>query len=200
MELSGLLSQIPILGPVLPYIPFLVMAGALIASALPAPGPNASFSRVLVYEIVQWCAINKGWAQNQAKSARPLVPGPTRPIMVTLAVTLLLGLTTTACTQQQSDKFSADINSAFASAPGQLFCAIQTGGGGAIVVGLINGAVTGAAPAAAPIAVLATGASKNYVDNKCAEAAKNVGGTSGIPVSPPAEPTKVPAVAVSPTS
>ena len=81
------------------------------------------------------------------------------------------------------------ISTALASPPGQLFCAIQTGGGGTIVAGLINAEVTQAAPDAAPIAVLATGATKSAVDKACAAA-------GGIPVSPPANPAAAPQIAI----
>jgi hypothetical protein len=92
-----------------------------------------------------------------------------------------------ACTAQQQQT----VNTALASPPGQLFCAIQTGGGGAVVVGLVNAAVSGAAPGAAPLAVIATGASKAFVDAACAAA-------KGIPVVPPANPAAAPQVAVVP--
>lgn len=67
------------------------------------------------------------------------------------------------CTPQQQQT----VDTALANPAGQLFCAIQTGGGGAVVVGLVNAAVSGAAP---PLAVIATGASKAFVDAACAQA------------------------------
>lgn len=78
-----------------------------------------------------------------------------------------------------------------ASPAGQLFCAIQTGGGGTVVVGLINAVVAGGAPAAAPLAIIATGASEDFVNKACAAA-------KGVPVSPPADPASAPKVAVIP--
>lgn len=81
-----------------------------------------------------------------------------------------------------------------ASQPGQLFCAVQTAGGGALVVGLIDAEATSAAPAAAPVAILATGLAKAQVDADCAKAAPG----GGVAVSPPANPTAVPQVAVVP--
>lgn len=88
-----------------------------------------------------------------------------------------------------SPTMQGQVNTALQSPAGQLFCAVETGGGGQIVVGLINAAVTGAG---APIAVLATGATKNFVDAACAAAAPK----GGVPVSPPAGP--VPQVAIIP--
>lgn len=99
-----------------------------------------------------------------------------------LILALAAGIALTACTTAQQQ-------AALSSPAGQLFCAIQTGGGGAIVVGLINAELTGAAPGAAPIAVLATGATKAFVDGACAKA-------GGIAVSPPAVPAAAPQVAV----
>lgn len=89
------------------------------------------------------------------------------------------------------------INDALASPAGQLFCAVQTGGGGTIVVGLINAEITGASPAAAPVAILATGATKQFVDGACASAAAQIPGARvGIPVSPPADPVAAPKIAI----
>jgi hypothetical protein len=83
-----------------------------------------------------------------------------------------------------------------AAAAGSLFCAVQTAGGGAMIVAVIDAAATAAAPAAAPVAVIATGAGKAIVDAACAQAAANVGAPAGVPVSPPAAGTVVPQVAV----
>lgn len=101
-----------------------------------------------------------------------------------------------ACSQAQ-------VSSALTSPAGQLFCAIQTGGGGALVVALVDGgasALTGPAGAVAgPVAVIATGALKKDVDTDCAQAAANVGASSGVPVAPPpATATAPPLVAVTP--
>ena len=84
---------------------------------------------------------------------------------------------------------ASQVTTALSSPTGQLFCAIQTGGGGAVVVGLIDAEATAVSPAAAPIAVLATGAAKSVVDGYCAQA-------GGIAVSPPANPAAAPQVAV----
>jgi hypothetical protein len=91
-----------------------------------------------------------------------------------LGLTVLLGIA--AC--------SSGITTAQA---GQLFCAVQTNGGGALVVGLIDAAASGTA--AGPVAVVATGLAKSVVDGYCAQA-------GGIAVSPPAAPAAAPQVAV----
>jgi hypothetical protein len=85
---------------------------------------------------------------------------------------------------------AAQLQSAAKSPAGQLFCAIQTAGGGAIVVGLINAEASAVVPAAAPVAILATNVSKAFVDSACAAA-------GGIAVSPPVNPAAAPQVAVS---
>lgn len=79
---------------------------------------------------------------------------------------------------------------------GQLFCQLQTAGGGSIIVGLIDAEATALAPAAAPVAILATDMGKAYVDNACALAAANQGGSAGTPVSPPPAPVGNVAVTV----
>jgi hypothetical protein len=92
----------------------------------------------------------------------------------------LLGLLTVAgCSATQ-------VNTALNSPTGQLFCAIQTDGGGTLLATVVDAAATAASPGLSPVAVIATGATKTFVDNACAQAAANVGGTSGVPVSPPA--------------
>jgi hypothetical protein len=103
---------------------------------------------------------------------------------------LALGFALCACSPAQ-------ITTALASPTGQLFCEIQTNGGGAFVAGLTATAASSAAPAAAPLFVIATGAGEAAVNDDCAKAAKSVpGGRSGVPVSPPATPVNVPQVAI----
>ena len=101
--------------------------------------------------------------------------------MKTLAVLCLIG-TVSGCSQAQ-------VNTALATPQGQLFCAVQTGGGGAVVVALVDASASAVAPAAAPVAVIATGATKAVVDADCAAA-------GGIAVSPPANPAAAPKLAV----
>ncbi len=72
---------------------------------------------------------------------------------------------------------------------GRLFCEVQAVGGGSVIVGLVNAAVIGLLPVAAPAVILATGASKSYVDTACALA-------DGVPVSPPPDPAAAPIVPV----
>jgi hypothetical protein len=87
---------------------------------------------------------------------------------------------------------------ALSTQPGQLFCAIATGGGDTIVAGLINAAAAGAGPAAGAGAVIATGAASSVVQADCAQAAANIGAKAGVPVSPPATPAAAPQIAVTP--
>ena len=104
----------------------------------------------------------------------------------------LLFFSAAACTPQQNTAVQTATDNALKSTPGQLFCAIQTTGGGTIVAGIVNASVTAAAPTAAPAAVIATGATKAFIDATCAQAAANAGGIAGIPVSPPSSPTSSP--------
>lgn len=98
-------------------------------------------------------------------------------------------LAVVACTPAQE----ARINTALATPAGQLYCAVRAAGGSAVVVGLVNAAVAGAAPSAAPLAVIATGATKAFVDAACARA-------GGVPVVPPVDPAAAPQVAIVPPS
>ena len=86
------------------------------------------------------------------------------------------------CTQAQ-------INTAMQTPTGALFCAIQTNGGGAMVVTLLDAEASSAVPGAAPVAIIATGLTKAKVDADCAAA-------GGIAVSPPPATVVVPQVAV----
>ena len=94
------------------------------------------------------------------------------------AAVIVLG----ACSQTQ-------ITTAASSPAGQLFCAIQTSGGGSIVAGLIDAEATAANPLAGQAAVMATGALKSQVDAECAAA-------GGVAVSPPVNPASAPVIAI----
>ena len=116
-------------------------------------------------------------------------------LIATVAVLALAGCT--PAQQQQAAK-------SLASPPGQLFCAFQLTGGGAMVAGIVSTAATtaataavpGAGAAAGPVIALATDATKADVDQTCAAAAKLVpGATAGVPVSPPANPGAAPTIA-----
>jgi hypothetical protein len=120
-------------------------------------------------------------------AAAKAMPVPVKTLGLLLAVGL--GALLAACSAPK-------IIAALQSPPGQLFCAIQTSGGGTIVAGLISTAVTGVAPGAGPIAVLATNATVADVDGDCAKAAMATGGVSAVPVSPPAVPSAAPQVAI----
>lgn len=101
----------------------------------------------------------------------------------------LLGLAPIGCTTTQQ-------NTALATPAGSLFCAIHAAGGGVTTVALADATAAAAAPAAAPLVLIATGATKAYVDAACAAAAKP--GEVAVPVPPPAGPAVVPIVSVTP--
>lgn len=114
-----------------------------------------------------------------------------------LAVLGLL-LNGAACTPAQTVK----LDKATASPPGQLFCTLQTLGGGDLLVRLVQAGTQklGASPETAAIAIIATNSTKDAVDQSCARAAVAVGADRGTPVSPPASPATAQAVAVTPPS
>jgi branched-subunit amino acid ABC-type transport system permease component len=97
------------------------------------------------------------------------------------------------CTVAQNAK----VNTALSSPQGQLFCAVVIGGS-PIIMGVVQTASAAVGPAGEAAALLATGATSAFVQNACKQAAANVGGTAGAPVSPPANPAAVPLVAVDP--
>jgi hypothetical protein len=105
-----------------------------------------------------------------------------RLILATMIVALA------GCTAAQTAK----VNTALSSPAGQLFCALDEGAAGQVVVGVIDAAASSAN--VGQVAVLATGATQSFVQAACAAAAKSAGATVGIPVSPPA--ATVPNVAV----
>ncbi len=90
----------------------------------------------------------------------------------------------------------AQEQTALATPAGQLFCRIHQAGGGELTVALADASVMASNPGAAPLAIIATGATKLYVDAACAAAAP--AGGSAVPVPPPAGPVVVPIVAVTP--
>lgn len=103
------------------------------------------------------------------------------------AVAMLSG----GCTPEQE-------RTALATPAGTLFCAVHKAGGGTAVVVLADATVGAGNPEVAPLALIATGASKAYVDAACAAAAP-AGGTAE-PVPPPGGPAVIPIVAVTPPS
>ena len=113
-----------------------------------------------------------------------------RKAMALVLASLLISMTLTACSVPQ-------VQTAASSPAGQLFCSIQTSGGGSLVAGIIDAEATALLPpGASPVAVLATNKTAAFVSSKCAAAAASVGGVSGVPVSPPANPAAAPVVAV----
>lgn len=100
-----------------------------------------------------------------------------------IGLCLLLILAALACTPAETIKVKAT-----AAKAGQLFCEFQ-GPGGPVIVGLTNAAVAALAPEIEPIAIIATGATKDYVDAACAKVA-------GKPVPPPEG--GVPQIAIEP--
>jgi hypothetical protein len=108
MDLISLIQAIqatPIVGPFVVYLPPLVLLGAALAAVLPAPGVNAGGWYRVLYETVQWCAINKGCAAN-AVQPRPKQGGspPVPPSVSSILGVLMLGavLALTACTTPQT--------------------------------------------------------------------------------------------------
>ena len=99
---------------------------------------------------------------------------------VGVALALLAG-----CSVTQQAQFVAD-----ARVAGQLFCAVNTATG-PIIVGLITAAAPAINGPAAPTVILATNASKAFVDAACKAA-------GGIAVSPPIAAPVVPQVAIIP--
>jgi hypothetical protein len=106
---------------------------------------------------------------------------------VSLVVLLALGACTAAQTQQAQ--------TALSSPAGQLFCQIATPTG-QIVAPLIDTAATAYNPALGAAAVIVTGALASDAQKACQQAAANVGGTTGVPVSPPPASTPAAPVAV----
>lgn len=86
------------------------------------------------------------------------------------------------CTQQQ-------VQTALATPAGQLFCAVNTIGGGTIIAAITTDIAAGVNPLLQTVSVIATNATKAYVTNACAAA-------GGLPVSPPPVPSAAPQINV----
>ena len=106
---------------------------------------------------------------------------------------VLVAAIVAGCTMAQQNQAV----SAAKTVPGQLFCAIQLSGGGTLIASAINAEASALAPATAPVAIIATGATKTFVDKVCDQAAQNVAGaTAGVAVSPPPDGTTTAPIAV----
>jgi len=78
ITLVQLLHGIPYAGPVLLYIPAIVTIGAILSVVVPAPGASSNGAYKVAYEVLQWCALNKGQASNLTAPANAgIVAGPT---------------------------------------------------------------------------------------------------------------------------
>ena len=78
LTLIQLLHGIPYAGPVLLYLPAIVTVGAILSIVVPAPAPTANVAYKFFYEVLQWCALNKGQATNLTAPANAgVVAGPT---------------------------------------------------------------------------------------------------------------------------
>jgi hypothetical protein len=121
-----------------------------------------------------------------------------RALSLTFSALLLLS----SCSLSTCSSSTPTSTATAGSNPGQLFCALQTEGGGTIVAALVDATVAANPSTAAfsSLAVLATGATKQFVDAACAQAAVNTNSKAGVAVSPPIlSPTvAVPVIAIVP--
>lgn len=108
-----------------------------------------------------------------------------------LAAFLLAAGSTAGCTSAQ-----------LSSPAGQIFCHIQTQGGGSLVVGLVDASATAASGTAAPIVTpavgLTTAAMQSYLNQQCAQAVTQVPGAVASAGAVPAPAMTVQTVAVTP--
>jgi hypothetical protein len=78
ITLIQLLHGVPYAGPVLLYVPAVVLVGSIVSTFVPAPGPTASGFYKFAYQVLSWCALNKGQATNlTAPENTGIVAGPT---------------------------------------------------------------------------------------------------------------------------
>ena len=78
LTLIQLLHGIPYAGPVILYLPAIVTVGAVLSVFVPAPVPTSNAAYKFAYEVLAWCALNKGNATNlTAPQNAGLVAGPT---------------------------------------------------------------------------------------------------------------------------
>jgi hypothetical protein len=78
LTLIQLLHGIPGIGPYLLYLPAIVTIGALLSMFVPAPSATSNVAYKVLYEVLQWAALNKLQAQNlTAPSNAGTVAGPT---------------------------------------------------------------------------------------------------------------------------
>lgn len=78
ITLIQMLHGVPYIGPVLLYVPAVVTIGAILSVVVPAPTASSNAAYKVAYEVLQWCALNKGQASNLTAPANAgIVAGPT---------------------------------------------------------------------------------------------------------------------------
>lgn len=162
----------------------------------PGPGPEMTDTPCRSAET----ALSRLKALRAPEALAKILPGETvlRRFPGGLQALAVLGLLLNgaACTPAQTVK----LDKATASPPGQLFCTLQTLGGGDLLVRLVQAGTQklGASPETAAIAIIATNTAKKDVDDSCTRAAVAIGADRGKPVSPPDNPATAQAVAITP--
>lgn len=82
MDLVSLITSIPGIGPFIPYIVAFGGVCAVIATVLPPPAAGAKTAYVVLYQAVNWCALNIGHAKN-ATAPKPPVAADTGTSAIT---------------------------------------------------------------------------------------------------------------------
>lgn len=203
IDLYQLLSMLGLGGQALALVTvygLFVQISTIIVPWLPVPTDQSSVWWRVLYALINEVGAHNYRNASNALQRPPVAPSPAPPAAALAAVAA--GLVLAACTPQSQTKVAETL----ASPGGQLFCAIQFAGGGTMVAGIVKtGIAAGAAAApaagvAAPAAVLVTDMTKKFVDDACAQAASKIrGAQTGVPVSPPPDPTVAPRIAITTT-
>lgn len=69
VDVMTAISQIPGIGPWLPYIILAIVVCTVLAACLPPPTPTSSQLYQALYRLVQWVAFNIGHATNASDPA-----------------------------------------------------------------------------------------------------------------------------------
>ncbi len=175
------------------FVSGLVAAAVLIAwperTALSVEAGQAAGDLMGVVNAYQQVAAAGAIQPPPAPTPAPIPVSVVGKPLAAVGALLLLTFGLAACS-------SAQVTAALSSPTGQLFCALQTGGGGTIVAGVVDAEASALNPAAGQVAVIATNAAQKTVQDDCAKAAAAVGLAVGVPVSPPPAPATAPQVAI----
>jgi hypothetical protein len=197
MEILELISQIPLFGPVLPYVPLVIALAAVVAPFV-APPTSSTGAYAMFYALLNWAAFNKGHATNATAPTASVVSATTKASLLALCIAAM-GLSACTPAEQTQVAGAATTLATVAAAEnttvaklvtkGALFCqknlgTIETATGAAQVVAVATG----------------QGVAASVLNQSATAVAATCAVLNAVPVPPPAAPETTPVVTVPTTT